>query len=244
MTDGILSRQDGAVLEITLNKPSDGNRVSDEMTVALVRLLDSAAETSSIVLLRAAGKDFCVGWGDLAKLPSPGSVEAYERRKQYDLVFECYSAFRRCKLPVMGVVQGPARGFGCAIASLCDITIASDGAIFQIPELAHNVLPTMVMSALNDRVPAKAVAYLVATAQEFSAERAFGYGIVSEVVPAAQLDDRVQTLRDTLLKAPLPALLGLKEYTRFAPHMEPLGAVQFARNLHSTINTSTEMKVR
>ena len=75
-------------------------------------------------------------------------------------------------MPVIGVVQGRALGFGCAIAAVCDITLASDKAQFQVPEMAHNILPTMVMSSFIDRVPRKAFTYLVYSTAVISAERA------------------------------------------------------------------------
>ncbi|HAM40980.1 MAG TPA: enoyl-CoA hydratase, partial [Candidatus Omnitrophica bacterium] len=105
------------------------------------------------------------------------------------MVFNCYGAFRRSPIPIVGVVQGRAVGFGCALAALCDITIASDAAKFQLPEMGHNIMPTMAMSALVDRVPRKALMYLVYSTAVIGAERALSFGLVSEVVPAAELDE-------------------------------------------------------
>ena len=105
-----------------------------------------------------------------------------------DVVFDAYGAMRNCPVPIIAVVQGGAHGFGCAIAAACDVTLASDKATFSVPEMAHQIMPTMVMSSFVDRVPRKAMAYLVYSMFEVSAERALSYGIVSDVVPAAQLD--------------------------------------------------------
>jgi len=242
MNADIEVEQDGPVLRVTLNRPTHGNVVTNDMTTTLTRLLDGAAENANFVVLRANGAVFCEGWGDLSKLPAPGTVEAYERLKTYDLVFNCYSAFRRARVPVVGVVQGAARGFGCAIAALCDITLASESATFQVPELAHRVLPTMVMSALFDRVPLKALNYLVATAAEIDARQALAYGIVSAVVAPSTLEAAAADLCARLARAPRPALLGLKEYAGSASRMDAQGAINFARNLHATVNTSSEMR--
>ena len=72
------------------------------------------------------------------------------------------------KVPIIAVVHGRALGFGCAIAAACDITLAGDKAKFQVPEMAHNILPTMVMSSFVDRVPRKAMSYLVYSTAEIS----------------------------------------------------------------------------
>ena len=91
----------------------------------------------------------------MGKRPPGAPPEAFELRRRNDVVFNCYGAFRRCEIPVIGVVRGRAFGFGCAIAAVCDITLAADTAKFQVPEMAHNIMPTMVMSDLMRERPAK-----------------------------------------------------------------------------------------
>lgn len=237
----ILSKQDGPVLNVTLNRPERGNAVSDEMVAQLTSILVGADKTSNIVVLRGAGNEFCIGRAAMGATPKK-EPDALERRTFSDVVFDCYGALRTCKVPVIAVVQGRALGFGCAIAAACDITLASDSAVFQVPEMAHNILPTMVMSSFVDRVPRKAMSYLVYSQAEITAERALSFGIVSDVVPAARLDEAAETLCAAILKAPRPAILGVKEYVRTAPDMAVFGAVEFARNLHATINSSSEMR--
>jgi enoyl-CoA hydratase len=237
----ILTKQDGPILRVTLNQPDRGNAVSDEMVAELTRIVDGAAKESSIVVLRGAGEDFCIGRATMGATPTK-APDALERRGFSDVVFDCYGAMRNCKVPIIAVVQGRALGFGCAIAAACDVTLAGDKAKFQVPEMAHNILPTMVMSSFVDRVPRKAMSYLVYSTAEISPERALSFGIVSDVVPAAKLDKAVETLCEAILKAPKPAIYGVKEYVKTAPDMAVFGAVEFARNLHATINSSAEMR--
>ncbi|HZD41292.1 MAG TPA: enoyl-CoA hydratase-related protein, partial [Terriglobales bacterium] len=101
---------------------------------------------------------------------------------------------------------------------------------------------TMAMSALVDRVPRKALMYLVYSTAVISAERALSFGLVSDVVPASGLEKAVGSLCAALVKAPRPATLAVKEYARAALSMDLQGALDFARNLHATINTSSEMR--
>ena len=237
----ILTQQDGAILRITLNQPERGNAVSDEMVAELTGIIEGAEKTSSVVLLRGAGADFCVGRAVMGSTPKH-DPDALERRTFSDVVFNCYGAMRNAKIPIVAAVHGRALGFGCAIAAACDITLASDKAVFQVPEMAHNILPTMVMSSFVDRVPRKAMSYLVYSQAEITPERALSFGIVSDVVPAAKLDEAVATLCAAILKAPRPAILGVKEYVKTAPDMAVFGAVEFARNLHATVNSSHEMR--
>jgi enoyl-CoA hydratase len=237
----ILTKQDGPILRLTLNQPDRGNAVSDQMVTELTGLIQAAEKTSSVIVLRGAGADFCVGRATMGQRP-PTEPDAYERRSFSDVVFDCYGAMRNARIPIVAVVQGRALGFGCAIAAACDITLAGDKAVFQVPEMAHNILPTMVMSSFVDRVPRKAMSYLVYSTAEISPERALSFGIVSDVVPAAKLDEAVDALCAAILKAPRPAILGVKEYVKTAPDMAVFGAVEFARNLHATVNSSGEMR--
>jgi len=241
MADDILVKQDGPILRITLNEPKRGNAVTDDMVRRLTRLIGEAPKTSDIVVLRGAGKDFCVGRAGMGLRPKVEPT-AYARRNFSDVVFDAYGAMRNCPIPIVCVVQGGAHGFGCAIAAACDITIAGDKAKFSVPEMAHQIMPTMVMSSFVDRVPRKAMAYLVYSMAEVSAERALSYGIVSDVVPAGKLDAHVEKLLKTMLKAPRISLTSAKEYVRSAPDMPVAGAVEYARNLHATINSAAEIR--
>jgi enoyl-CoA hydratase len=238
----ILTSQKGPILEITLNRPAEGNAASDDMAEALTKLILGAGDGSEIIVLRGAGNDFCVGRATSGRRPASNSADALERRFGSDVVFDCYNAFRRAPVPVIGVVKGRALGFGCAVAAVCDITIAADSAQFQVPEMLHNIMPTMVMSALIDRVPRKALTYMVYSTGMISAARAREAGLVSEVVPLAEVDAFVETLCATMMKAPRPARLAVKEYTKTAFHMDMQGAIDFARNLHATINSSAAMR--
>ena len=237
----ILTKQDGQILRVTLNQPDRGNAVSDQMVAELTAIIEGADKISSVVVLRGAGKDFCIGRAAMGQRPAT-EPDAFERRTFSDVVFNCYGAMRNARIPIVAVVQGRALGFGCAIAAACDITLASDKALFQVPEMAHNILPTMVMSSFVDRVPRKAMSYLVYSQAEIGPERALAFGIVSDVVPAAKLDEAVEALCAAILKAPRPAIYGVKEYVKTAPDMAVFGAVEFARNLHATVNSSGEMR--
>ncbi|MDB5408997.1 MAG: enoyl-CoA hydratase/carnithine racemase, partial [Rhodospirillales bacterium] len=186
MTD-IIAVQDGPALRITFNRPEHGNTASDAMVAELMRLLQTAEESDArFVVLRGAGDDFCAGRAMMG-LGSGPRPEALALRRRNELVFGCYGAFRRCPLPIVAAVQGRAYGLGCAFAALADITIAADDASFALPEMAHSIMPTMVMSALVDRVGLKAMQYLVYSTAEITAARALSFGIVSEIVPKASL---------------------------------------------------------
>ncbi|MDM0110839.1 enoyl-CoA hydratase/isomerase family protein [Variovorax sp. J22R133] len=236
----LIIEQQGRLLSVTLNRTED-NGVSDSMASALSQLLATAHQTSDAVLLRSAGPDFCTGRIRDAG-PTPAASEAYTRRDEYDGIFGSYQAMRGAKVPIIGVIKGRCMGFGTAIASLCDVSFASDTATFNIPEIGHNVMPTMVMSAVYDRMNRNAILWMAYSTDFIDAQRALAYGLVSQVVPDAKLDAEVDRFVGVLLSRPRPAILGLKEYLRVAPRMDEQAAIDYARSLHSMVNTAGAMK--
>ena len=241
MSEPILTEKLGDVTTITLNRPEAGNRQTDATWAEVTKMIDAAAQDSRAILFKGAGDDFCLGREAMGQ---PGPVlEAYAVRERSETIFNLYGAFRNAKVPIIGVVQGRAVGLGCALAALCDITIASDRARFQLPEMSHRIMPTIAMSALLDRVPRKAATYLVYSTQEIDAHKALTFGLVSNVVPAGELDAAVANLVEHFKKTPLAALLAVKEYARSAFSMSTQAANDFARNLHATVNSFSGMRV-
>lgn len=240
MSKQLLIEQVGRILQITLNRPQD-NGISDSMAAGMGDAINKAHETSDAVVLRSIGPDFCTGRVRDADAPPP-AVEAYSRRPEYDAIFNCYKAIRGAQVPVIAAIEGRAMGFGAAIAALCDVSFASSTASFNIPEIGHNVMPTMVMSAVYDRMNRNAILWMAYSTDFIDAERAMSYGLVSTVVPADKLEAELERFCQLLLSRPRPALLGLKEYLHVAPRMDEQGAIDYARSLHSMVNTSAAMK--
>jgi enoyl-CoA hydratase len=240
MADPVLTQKDGDITTITLNRPEAGNRQTDATWAQVTQMLDEAGKTSRLILFQGAGEDFCMGREAMGQ-PTP-VLEAYTVRDRSETIFNLYGAFRNSRAPIIGIVQGRAVGLGCALAALCDITIASDRARFQFPETAHRIMPTIAFSALVDRMPKKAATFMIYSAQEIDAQKALTFGIASDVVPANELDAKVTKLVEHFSHMPLPAVLAVKEYARAAFGIGPQAATDFARNLHATVNSFSGMK--
>jgi enoyl-CoA hydratase len=240
MSEDLILKQDGRILRATFNRPDD-NMCSDAMAAELSAALYKAHETSDMVLLSSCGPDFCTGRARNADA-GPPHPEAYTRRDEYNSIFYCYKAIKDCKVPVVGRIAGRCMGFGTAVASVLDVSFAADTAQFNIPEMAHNVMPTMVMSAVYDRMNRNAILWMAYSCDFIDAERALSYGIVSNVVPEAKLDEEIDRFCGLLLSRPRPGILGLKEYLRTAPRMDEQGALDYARAQHSMVNTAAAMK--
>jgi len=237
MADPVVMQKDGDIVTITLNRPEAGNRQTDATWAQVTQMFDDASKSSRLILFKGAGDDFCMGREAMGQAQPGPAPEAYAVRDRAETIFNLYGAFRNARVPVIGVVQGRAVGLGCALAALCDITIASDRARFSFPETAHRIMPTIAFSALVDRMPRKAATFMMYSAQEIDAHKALTFGLASNVVPASDLESAVGTLVEHLKKMPLAAVLALKEYARTAFGMSTQAATDFARNLHATVNS-------
>jgi enoyl-CoA hydratase len=242
MADPVVMQKDGDIVTITLNRPEAGNRQTDATWAQVTQMFDDASKSSRLILFKGAGDDFCMGREAMGQAQPGPAPEAYAVRDRAETIFNLYGAFRNARVPVIGVVQGRAVGLGCALAALCDITIASDRARFSFPETAHRIMPTIAFSALVDRMPRKAATFMMYSAQEIDAHKALTFGLASNVVPASDLESAVGTLVEHLKKMPLAAVLALKEYARTAFGMSTQAATDFARNLHATVNSFSGMK--
>ena len=228
----------GPVTTITLSRPDCGNLVSNEMGAEIAAMIEAASD-SRLIVLRGAGNDFCLG-RDSAAMRAAGPLKTAldTRRGNTEPALNVYGAFRRGTVPVHGVVQGRAIGFGCALAGLCDVTIASDDARFQLPEMDHGIPPCLAMSALLGNVTPKGIMYLVYSTELVDAQRALMMGLVSKVVRKRNLQKEVDAfIKKTLARVPA-AVPAVKEYMRSAPRMEPQAAADFGSNLLAGVLSS------
>ena len=241
MSDLLLLDRTDDITTITINDADNGNRVSDDMAVQLTNMLNKAQQDSHFIIFKSTGDDFCQGRAIMGE-KSKTLPEALEMRGKFDVVFDLYDTFRNSVVPIVGVVQGEAHGFGAALAALTDITICSDQAKFSLPETSHNIMPTMAMSALMGRVGRKALMYMTYTCDVIDADTALSFGLASQVVPHDELDVTVEACIVKLNRIPRSAIKAVKEFSTEAEELTTKSAKAYARNLHATINSSETLR--
>jgi enoyl-CoA hydratase/carnithine racemase len=223
------------VLTIALASAHNGNLVDGGMAAAIVAAMKGIDEQTRVVVLRGDGADFCAG--RVSPTPPPGAAvpSAEQLRLKVALpALELYDAIKAAPVPTLCAVQGRAHGVGAALAAVCDLVVAAENAEFQVPELDRDIPPTLVMSALADRVPPKTLAWLVLTRRPMTAREALASGLASSVVPAGALDALVGEIASTLAGTSAVALRACKQYLRFAPSMDPQAASAYAGHLAAT----------
>lgn len=211
----VLVRREGDVLHATLSNAARRNAITWSM---YDRLLELCAEVDTddsvrLVVLRGAGRAFAAGTdiGQFRDFTDGSQGVAYEHR-----VARVLEALLGLRVPVLGVVEGPAVGAGLAIAATCDVLMATPEARFGVPiaRTLGNCIPPAVLARLQHRVGAARTMTMVLTSQLMGAEEARTSGFVHAVVPAEDLDEHVDGLvRRMAGGAPL-TLAAMKEMDR------------------------------
>jgi enoyl-CoA hydratase/carnithine racemase len=222
-------RRDGAIARIDLGRPDEGNMPTRSMIADLGALIARTGSDTSVhvVVLEGRGPSFCRGRdgrGESAAGLSPLDM----RRKLYAPVLDAYAAISDSPVPVVALVHGDAVGFGAALATACDVTLASDRARFSFPEIEHNIPPTLAISGVMSKVPQKALTYLVYSAESVSAAEAAALGIASVVFPAAEFPARSEAFLAKLAGRPRIVLETIKRYQAKAPGLSPDMAAEYA----------------
>ena len=233
----VKSARDGAVVTITLDRPGEGNLLPVDGVRELTAAFRAANATDAkVIVLRGNGEDFCRGRDPKGGPPSPTAMKM--RANVCEPILDAYDAMAGAHQPIVGVVQGMAHGFGCAIASACDITVAHDTARFKLPEMEKDLPPTLAMSAVLPRVPRKVLAWMVYSMDELDAHAAHQAGIVSRVAAESLVEMEVDKLLKTMTARTPEALVAVKDFLRSAPHMEPRGMADYGANLLAAVLSS------
>jgi enoyl-CoA hydratase/carnithine racemase len=190
-----------------------------------------------LVLVRGDGAHFCQGRAPDAAGTAPTTALGI-RNGVTDPILGVYADIRDTPVPVIAVVQGEAKGFGCAFVAGCDLAIAADDASFSFPELDHNLPPTLAMSAMLHKVTPKRLLHLIYTRRAIGAAEALSLGLVSETAPANALDAAVEKTVAHFTDRNRAAIVGVKEYMNASLYMDPAGASRLAGNLLATVLSS------
>ncbi len=230
MQDTIQFQKQDDIATITINRAEASNRLTNPMALALATALDRASGCR-VILLRAAGSDFCLGRE--IEPPAPGAgVNALDvLRDDAGPIVALYAALRRCEQPIVGLVNGRAWGIGLVLAAVCDLTIAAEGSSFRLRELDRGIPPCIAMAPLLDRMPSKTIAHLVYTADEVDTQWALSAGVLSQVCAADQLEAQGRAAAERLIGFPSDAVKAVKQYLATAPRFNESNAVLYGASL-------------
>lgn len=195
------------VAEIVLDRPSASNALDVPLARALHTAIARASADPEVaaVLLRGEGRLFCAG-GDLAAMAAAADRAGFVAELA-DVAHQAVRAIDSLDKPLVVAVQGAAAGIGLSLVLGADVVIASDSARFVTAYTTVGLTPDGGMSWLLPRaVGQRRASELILTARPLSAAEACDLGLVSRVVPDADLVDEARTAAAGLAARPAHAL--------------------------------------
>ena len=197
----------GAVEILTLNRPDRLNALNQPMTDALLAYFQAKRNDKDlrVILIRGAGRGFCSG----ADLKAAGSPEQLNDGPDGDWVLrDLMKAMRACPQPIVALVHGPAAGGGMAIAMSADIIVAGESAAFHSAFIKIGLSGSElgVSWRLQRTMGTSKAREILLTGRPLKADDALRHGLVSAVVPDAELEAYGMGLADDMLRAAPDAL--------------------------------------
>jgi enoyl-CoA hydratase len=229
-------RDERGVGIITLNRPKQLNALNDTLMDELGAALRAfeADDTIGCIVLTGSDKAFAAG-ADIATMAPYGFVDAYAK----GLISRNWETIREIRKPVIAAVAGFALGGGCELAMMCDFIIAADTAKFGQPEIKLGIIPGAGGTQRLPRAISKSKAMdMILTARMMDATEAERAGLVSRVVPAAELLDTALAAAETICGFSGPSVMMAKEAVNRAYESPLSDGITFERRLfHSLFGT-------
>ncbi|WP_375311481.1 enoyl-CoA hydratase [Bradyrhizobium sp. A5] len=240
--DMVLQKLEGGLLTITMNRPERKNALNPEMVAGLVEAARRAADDPEVraVLFKGAGGSFCVG-GDVKSMaagraPLPFEVKMANLRRG----MEVSRILHQMPKPVVAQLDGAAAGAGLSMALSCDLRIASESCkittAFAKVGFSGDYGGTYFLTQLLGSARAREL-YLMSPV--LTAKEAHAIGMVTKVVPDAEIDTAAHELALSLAQGPSIALGFIKRNINNAEHL-PLEDCFDGEAIHHTRCSDTE----
>jgi enoyl-CoA hydratase/carnithine racemase len=197
---------DGPIATITNDNPGKHNAFDDAMDVALFEILGELAGHPDVraVIWRAEGRSFSSGRDVAAIGGATAGLSHHELMKRgHRGILQALAI----EAPILVAMKGWSIGASFQRALICDIRVAAEGSRMMLPELAHGVIPdTGGVGRLYQMCGHGVVSDMVLTGRPMDAQEALRLGVVSRVVPAAELDATVREMAEKIASSPKVAV--------------------------------------
>jgi enoyl-CoA hydratase len=235
----MLVERRGAVGIITLSRPQALNALNAALISELAAAVNDLEADAAIgaIILTGSEKAFAAG-ADVKEMVSKSYPETYCE----DFITVGWERVAQCRKPVIAAVAGFALGGGCELAMMCDIVIAADTARFGQPEITLGTMPGAGGTQRLTRFVGKAKAMdLCLTGRMMDAAEAERAGLVSRIVPAAELLLEAVNIAERIAAMSRPIAMMVKESVNRAYETTLGEGVRFERRLfHSTFATADQ----
>lgn len=231
----------GHIAKMTINRPEALNALNSEVLDELNLLLDEvkANKDLRVAILTGEGRSFVAG----ADIKEMSSLSAIEGKEFGDKGLSVFRKLETLPIPVIAQINGFALGGGCEIAMSCDFRIASDKALFGQPEVGLGITPGFAGTQRLQRLVGPGYAkYLIYTANNIKADKAYEIGLVQEVVEADKLEETVQKLAEKIASNAPIAVRASKEAINVGGQVDIDSALKVEENLFGLTFSTEDQK--
>ena len=226
MTDTILTKIEGGVATLTLNRPKAMNSFDGDTARAIIDAVEGFAADDAVRLLvvAAGGPVFCAG-GDFNWVLSWPELDAITRKVGADSMMAAVQAVYDFPKPSIARVQGAAVGGGVGLMLACDFAVAVSSARFGLTSARNGLLAGIAIPVLIQAVGPRMARQLLMHGGMFDSATALRIGVVDQVVEEEALDATIAALADELRRgAPSVQTLVKKLITEIdsMPHDGPV----------------------
>ncbi len=237
--DTILVQTRGKVGLITLNRPKALNALNSQVMADVVAALQALEADPAVgaIVLTGSERAFAAG-ADIKEMQSKGYIDVY-----MEDFFAGWDALGRVRKPIIAAVAGYALGGGCELAMMCDFIIAGDNARFGQPEITLGVMPGMGGSQRLTRFVGKSKAMdMCLTGRQMDAAEAERAGLVSRIVPAADLVEEALKAAEKIASFSLPAVMMTKEAVNRSYETTLAEGIRFERRVFHSMFALEDQK--
>ncbi|NCY23801.1 MAG: enoyl-CoA hydratase [Alphaproteobacteria bacterium] len=222
----------------TLNRPPV-NAVNAEMRDRLIEIFDAATDRDDIrvVVLTAQGRIFCAG-ADLKQRPDPKVPGQYWHHNR--ITRETGNAMKECTKPIICAVNGAALGAGFGLMASSDIMMASENAVFGMPEIDVGLAGGAAM--IRELFGKSWTRRLMFTGDRIPAAELYRQGVIDSVWPEAELLPEAMKMAERIAsKSPL-GIKYAKNSCNFVELMSPKDAYRFEQNFTYELSKTEDAK--
>jgi methylglutaconyl-CoA hydratase len=193
--------REGALARVWFNRPEVHNALSPELGAELAATLHGLAHDDRVrcVVLGGRGPSFCAG-ADIGAMKASANATFEQNLAEAEKLGGVFAALGDFPKPVVARVHGGVYGGGVGFACACDIVVASDDAKFGLTEVRLGIVPGLISPYVIRRLGDRVARELMLTGERFDAATALRLGLVNYVLPAAELDAKVNERVGELLK--------------------------------------------
>jgi len=236
----ILVTTEGAVAIVTLNRPKALNALNSELLGELVQALEAIDFDDGLHAIVLTGSERAFAAGADIKEMAPQSYMDMYKTNFFAGAADRIAAIRK---PIIAAVAGYALGGGCELAMLCDFIIAADNAKFGQPEITLGVMPGIGGTQRLTRFVGKSKAMeMCLTGRNMEAEEAERAGLVSRVVPLADLLPEAVKAAQKIACASLPIVMMTKETINRAYETTLAEGIRFERRVFHAMFATEDQK--